>query len=99
MLRTCVLLSLCLVACGGGGRSPVERCDDLVDVLCDRAVECISGAGTHATCVQELQGALACGSVKAVSASYDRCMDQLATHTCGVLFPLDSAGEPSLRLP
>ena len=87
------------MACGNGEPSPVERCDELVDLLCDRALQCVAGAGTHATCVQALQGELPCGSVKAVSASYDRCMDQLATHSCGVLFPPDLMGQPSLRLP
>lgn len=76
----------------------MEKCDDLVALLCDRALECVGG-GTHASCVQAVQGELSCGSVKAVSASYDRCMDQLATHSCGVLFPPDSTGQPTLRLP
>lgn len=87
------------MACGGGEPSPVEQCDGLVDVLCDRAVQCIAGVGTHAACIQELQSEIPCGTVKAVSASYDRCMDQLASHTCGALFPPDSTGQPVLRLP
>lgn len=87
------------MACGGTDSSPVDKCDDLVDLLCDRALECVAGAGTHPMCVQELQGEIPCGSVKAVSASYDRCMDQLASHSCGTLFPTDSTGAPTLRLP
>lgn len=87
------------MACGGGDPSPVEKCDDLVDLLCDRAIECVAGVGTHEMCVQALQGEIPCGSVKAVSASYDRCMDQLATHACQTLFPPDSTGSPMLRLP
>lgn len=98
MLRIlCVSL---LVACGSEP-SPVEKCDDLVDLVCDRAVQCIpSEVGTHVTCVQQLQQVLPCGSVKAVSASYDRCMDQLAADSCAVLFPIDpQTGGPMLKLP
>lgn len=47
-----------------------------------------------------VQQELSCGSVKAVSATYDRCMDQLAAATCPVLFPVDpQTGGPTLRLP
>lgn len=80
-------------------RSPVEKCDDLVDVLCDRAIQCFPSAGTHTQCVQELQQVLPCGSAKSVSASYDRCVDQLQADSCPVLFPLDAQGQPTLKLP
>jgi len=98
MWRTRIVVSFALMACGSEP-SPVGKCDDLVDVICDRAVTCLPAIGSHATCVQELQGELPCGSVKAVSASYDRYMDQLATHSCGALFPPDSSGQPTLKLP
>ena len=88
-----------VAACGGSDSSPVEKCDALVDTLCDRAVQCIPAAGSHGTCVQELQQELPCGSVKAVSASYDRCMDQLAATSCPVLFPTDAQGQPTIELP
>jgi hypothetical protein len=100
MSRSLVLFSL-LAACGGSEPSPVEQCDDLVDLICDRAVQCVAGAGgMHTTCVQELQQVISCGSVKAVSATYDRCMDQLAAYSCPVLFPIDpQTGDPMLELP
>ena len=87
------------VLCGcGSDPSPVEQCDDLVDVLCDRGVQCLGGS--HAECVQAIQGELACGGARQVSASYDRCIDQLQGASCGLLFPVDSqTGAPDLRLP
>ncbi len=97
MVRFAIVIAL--LGCGGGGSSAVDKCDDLVDVLCDRAVECVGG-GTHATCVQELQQVLPCGSAKQVSASYDRCMTQLDTTSCGVLFPVNpQSGQRELVLP
>jgi hypothetical protein len=90
------LLGLLLAACGGN--SAVDKCDDLVDVVCDRTVECVSGI-TKTDCVQAVQQQLPCGSAKKVSASYDRCMDQLNSDSCDVLFPPDQNGQPSLTLP
>ena len=88
-----------LALCGCGSEpSPVEKCDDLVDVLCDRGVHCLGGA--HAEYVQALQAELPCGSAKAVSASYDRCIDQLQAASCGSLFPINpQSGKPEVRLP
>lgn len=80
--------------------SPVEKCDDLVNVICDRAVTCLPGAGSHATCVSQVQQVLPCGSAKQVSASYDRCISQLQGDSCPVLFPVDpQTGSPMLKLP
>ena len=42
-------MTLVLAACATE-TSPVEQCDDLVDVLCDRGVQCLGG--THRECVQ-----------------------------------------------
>jgi hypothetical protein len=39
--------------------------------------------------VQTIETQLSCGSVKAVSSTYDRCMEQLQTFSCQVLFPVD----------
>lgn len=94
-------LLLVIVACGGGGgSSAVEKCDDLVDVVCDRAVECVPSGGTHAACVQEVQQVISCGSAKRVSATYDRCMSQLESNSCAVLFPTNpQSGSRELALP
>lgn len=91
LLLTC-LLSL-LVACGED--TPVEKCDHLVDVTCDRAVECIPTGGTHAECVAEVKAALPCGSAKSVTASYGRCIDQVESVSCGILFPNNQLDLPA----
>jgi hypothetical protein len=85
-----VVLVLTMAACGGdddGGSSPVAKCDNLVDTVCDRTVECEPQVGTHASCVQQVQQLISCGSAKGVSATYGRCIDQLQSDACAVLFP------------
>lgn len=96
-MRCLSLFGLMLVACGGG-KSAVEKCDDLIDVVCDRTVECVQGV-TQGDCVAAVQQQLPCGSAKKVSASYDRCIDQLNNDSCAILFPPDQNGQPSLALP
>ncbi len=78
-----------LVACGGGSKDPTEKCDDLVDIVCDRAVECVPNAGTHSACVAEVEGSLDCGAAQSVSATYNACLMQLRSMSCASLFPND----------
>ena len=95
-----LLLFALATGCGGGELSPVEKCDEFVDVVCDRALDCLSSPGSHSECVQQVQQLVPCGSAKEVSASYDRCMDQVESNSCAVLFPTDpDTGEPALSLP
>lgn len=92
-----VLMMLSLSACAGED-TPAEKCDELIDVVCDRAVACIGGDDT--TCVQSLQSKLPCGSAKSVAPSYDRCLSQLESNSCTILFPTDpSSGKRELTLP
>jgi hypothetical protein len=87
-----------LVACNTEP-SPVEKCDDLVDVLCTRATQCVAGT-THTECVQAVKTGLPCGSAKDVTSSYDRCIDQLNGASCNVLFSTNpTTGELQLQLP
>ena len=89
---------LAVVACGG--KSAESKCEDLIDVTCDRAVECVPGAGTVEACVMQLRSVLPCGNADRVSDSYDACMDQLDGLSCAVLFPNDPmTGMPTLMLP
>jgi len=99
--RAMVLVVLGCIGCGDSPRSPAEKCEDLVSLTCDRAVECISWAsGMHDACVQAVHQELACGSAKSVGPSYDRCMDQLDELSCQILFPWDQdTGEQALILP
>jgi hypothetical protein len=102
MLRG-ILCVVCFVgACSASEKSPVAKCDDLVDDVCNRAIECLGAAtvGSHSACVQQIHQALPCGSAKGVSASYDRCINQINTDSCPVLFPPDpQTGNPMLMLP
>jgi hypothetical protein len=99
--KAVVLAVLGCVGCGGE-KSPSEKCEDLVNLACDRAVECLPGAsGMHADCVQAIeQAGLSCTATKSVTPSYDRCIDQLDGQSCRILFPTDSTtGDQSLTLP
>ena len=101
MKRTVVLCVLVCIGCGGSSaKTPVQKCDDLITFVCDRGVECIPAAGTHAECVQALQQVLPCGMAKMVTTSYDRCVSQIKADSCTVLFPADpQTGDRTLSLP
>jgi hypothetical protein len=85
-----------VAACGGD--SPVEQCDALVNDLCVRGASCLGGS--EQACVQAVQQQLSCGSAKAVTATYGRCIDEINVDQCPILFPIDPAtGQPTLVLP
>jgi hypothetical protein len=99
--KAVVLAVLGCVGCGGD-KSPSEKCEDLVNLTCDRAVECLPGvSGMHAACVQAVeQAGLSCSATKSVKPGYDRCIDQLDAQSCQTLFPTDSGtGDRTLELP
>lgn len=55
VVKLVVLAVLCCIGCGD--KSPKEKCADLIDVVCDRGVECIAGAaGMHDECVHAVEG-------------------------------------------
>jgi hypothetical protein len=92
-------IALALGACGGDSKTPAEKCDDLVNDVCVRAMTCVGTSTT--TCVQEVKQSLSCGSVKSVTSTYGRCIDQINTDACAVLFPPDpnNNNQPTLTLP
>lgn len=98
ILMVCVLG---YIGCGGGAETPVQKCDDLVSDVCDRAVQCSSQPpGTKADCVQAVQQVVSCGMAKKVGTTYDRCIQQIKGDSCQVLFPPDpQTGEITLELP
>jgi hypothetical protein len=101
VVKVVVLAALGCVGCSSD-RSPSEKCEDLVNLTCDRAVDCLAGAsGMHAACVQAVgQAGLSCTATKSVTPSYDRCIDQLDEQSCRVLFPIDpNTGHQALELP
>lgn len=86
--------------CGGGEKTAVQKCDDYLGALCDRAVGC-SGrpAAERESCVQSLQLNIPCGSAKKVSETFNRCMNQIQTIACDLLFTMDQAGNVTFHLP
>jgi hypothetical protein len=104
-MKNMVMTAMVLAVLGGGGcgedKSPAEKCEDLVSLICDRAVECIAGAaGMHSACVQAFEQEASCASTRSVSASYDRCLDRLDAVSCQALVTTDPAtGETMLEVP
>ncbi|MBK9036897.1 MAG: hypothetical protein IPL61_37540 [Myxococcales bacterium] len=94
-----LVAAMVVSGCGGDGDSPVEQCDALLEVVCDRAAECVSGVVAD-ECVQELQAQIPCGAVERVGPRYGRCMQQLREFSCAVLFPVDlGTGADALESP
>lgn len=88
MTRTMMGMFMCaaLAACGGGGGAAESKCNDLVDVTCNRTEECIAGV-THDQCVDAVNQQIDCGDADRVGATYDSCMDMLMSDDCNTLFP------------
>jgi len=79
--------------------TPAEKCDSLISDICNRLVECVGGR-TQEQCEEAVGMEIPCGSTKAVSSDYDRCVDQVGENSCYYLFHNDPAtGEPVLTLP
>jgi hypothetical protein len=104
-----MLVSFWLVGCGGGGGSetPVQKCDDLLNAVCDRVQSCgmlLTGtaapAGFHQDCVTQEQTAIDCTRSVAVTSSYDTCLSQVRGDSCNTFLTLDNAGDvQSVNLP
>jgi hypothetical protein len=96
-----LLCVLGCIGCGGGDEDAVPKCDVLRDGVCDRVVECApQQATTHASCLQRIQQTLSCESPRTVSATYDRCIQQVKSSACQVLFPTNpQTGQAALRMP
>ena len=97
-----VLAMVGWIGCGGDSeRTPPEKCEDLIDALCARGVECIPGArGMQSACVQAVHQSITCSMTKSVSAIYATCMNTLDDSSCSTLFPADpDTGAIALKLP
>jgi hypothetical protein len=80
-------LMLALAACGGGGGGAAEtKCEDLLDVTCDRTAECVTGV-TKDQCLDAVHDQIDCGDADSVGATYDSCLDMLHSDDCATLFP------------
>ena len=94
-----MVLSLALVGCGSS-KTPEEKCEDFLSVVCDRGVECLPGETlSHSSCVDTLETVIPCGMVESVADSFDSCMEKVETNGCATLFPRDEQGDAALVLP
>jgi hypothetical protein len=81
-----VLFGVGMSSCAGD-KSPREQCQDLVSVICGRAVGCIAGAaGRKAECIDALEPIAGCERVDQPSAMYESCVDRVESETCSALF-------------
>jgi len=95
-----VLVVAVMGGSGCGDKSPKEHCQDLVDMICDRIVECLADArGMHDACVRGFESVQSCSSVKSIGETFDDCMDQIDARSCQSLFPTVSGGMASISLP
>jgi hypothetical protein len=96
-----VALSVVVLGCGGGGdESPREQCEDLLDVICDRATSCILGAaGRQDECFDALQRVSGCDRVQRASARYDACVSRVEGQLCADLFQNSTATKITVYLP
>jgi hypothetical protein len=86
-------------ACAGD-KSPQEECQDLVSVVCSRAVGCIAGAsGRKAECIEALEPMARCEQVEQHSSMYDTCVDRVESQSCSALFPNSTSSSIMVVLP
>jgi hypothetical protein len=86
--------------CGGSGsRSPEQKCDDLVDTVCERLANCLNVPSQKADCIRGAGQSLSCSAAKSVTDGYDTCMDDLDDASCDALLDTDDNGDPEVTLP
>jgi hypothetical protein len=97
MVRLGLVLSGFLIACGGGGDSPEDKCEALLDNICDRVVDC-ELADSHDECIDALADSNDCSEAEEVGDSYGECRKDIDDASCAELFP-SSGGQVRLTLP
>jgi hypothetical protein len=92
---------LCVGTLGcGGDKSPQEQCEDLLSVVCGRAVKCILGAaGREDECFDALQRVSGCERVLQESRSYGACVDRVESKSCPDLFQNSTPTKITVLLP
>jgi hypothetical protein len=97
MKRSASCLFVFLIACGGGGDSAEDKCLDLLDTVCDRAVEC-GLSSSHDSCIEQAQREADCSEAEKVGESYSACVGAIEDASCATLFPTTN-GMRHLSLP
>ena len=95
----CRVIGLVLVgmvlSCGGESNDAPEKCDALVDRLCERALVCANDGTTQAECVASAKTGLPCAQADAVSDGYDACLSELQSSPCTVLLANNKLNLPA----
>jgi len=68
----------------GCGSTPTEQCETFVDTFCNKARVCESLP--EAQCKEAAGATVPCGKAVGVSASYDECIMDLDSFSCGSIF-------------
>ena len=76
-----------LLACSSSATGPdpasEAKCRSLETAICDRVLACDATA-TRPACMSAISSSLDCGRAVGVSATYDRCLTELAAFDCAV---------------
>lgn len=90
-----------LFGCGDDGLSVKEKCEKIIDTVCDRFMECAELAGGFASeaqrrasrsqCEANFATATSCERVKTIGSNYDECLDVLAVEQCSKLIAEDES--------
>ena len=94
-----VVLSVGMLGCGGGDKSPREQCEDLLDVICGRATKCLGAAGREDECFDALQRVAGCERVRQEALHYDSCVSRVEAQSCAALFQGSTAAKITVILP
>jgi hypothetical protein len=65
--------------------TPVEKCDAFLDSYCEKAVKCLKGTSDEVTfgdCRTATSSKVDCSESKAVTSSYDTCMNDITNMAC-----------------
>jgi hypothetical protein len=89
---------LVVTACGSAddehGKSPAEKCEQLLALSCQRTDEC--GSSSYDECIETVTASIPCQKVTSVRDTFDACIDDLGSATCDLLYP---DGGTTLDLP
>ena len=97
-MRSFTACLVLLVACGGGGGSVEDKCEDLLANVCGRAVECDTGFVKVADCMAKIAETSDCSTAENIGETYETCMQDIDDASCQVLFPT-SGGTRRLEMP
>jgi hypothetical protein len=93
MVRWLAVFVVLFGGCSTDAPGPRERCDDLVDLLCERVSGCPNGGTTQQECLTLPAADLSCPEATGVSGAYDQCIDDLTVSPCSVLVRADGTVE------